>query len=220
MKNASVLPAILALSVLACAGAVAADEDVTRLNGSVEVADGQHAGNVSTVNGSVTVGANAVVREAHTVNGAIHLDHDATATSASTVNGAIHVAEHAHIGGGLHTVNGALSVGDGSSVGGELATVNGAIRVGGAHVGGRIDTVNGDIDVGGGAQIDGGIVVEEQHGWQWTTRVPRVVVGPGAVVKGTLQFKREVQLYVSDRATIGPVEGATARRFSGAEPPL
>jgi len=46
----------------------------------------------------------------------------------------------------------------------------------------------------------------------------RVVIGPGAVVKGTLSFQREVKLYVSDRATIGPVEGATVNKFSGEHP--
>jgi hypothetical protein len=45
------------------------------------------------------------------------------------------------------------------------------------------------------------------------------VIGPGAAVKGTLRFKREVKLYVSDRATIGPVEGATAIKFTGDRPP-
>ena len=45
-----------------------------------------------------------------------------------------------------------------------------------------------------------------------------VVIGPGAVVKGTLKFQREVKLYVSDRATIGPVEGATVNKFSGEHP--
>ena len=44
------------------------------------------------------------------------------------------------------------------------------------------------------------------------------MIGPGAVVKGTLKFKREVKLYVSDRATIGPVEGATVNKFTGEHP--
>jgi hypothetical protein len=38
-------------------------------------------------------------------------------------------------------------------------------------------------------------------------------------VKGTLRFERPVELYVSDRATIGPVEGATPVKFSGDRPP-
>jgi hypothetical protein len=218
MKNAKVLPVLIALTALAGRTAAAAD-DVMRVNGSVDVPEGQHAGHVSTVNGSVNVGANAVVGDARTVNGAIHLAHDATATSVSTVNGAIHVAEHGHISGAVTTVNGAMVLADGASVGGKLANVNGAIKVNGAHVSGSIDTVNGDINIGPAALIDGGIVVEQPHGWQRPEHLPRIVIGPGAVVKGTLQFKREVRLFVSERATIGPVEGAKPERFAGDAPP-
>jgi hypothetical protein len=38
------------------------------------------------------------------------------------------------------------------------------------------------------------------------------------VVDGTLEFEREVELYVSETATIGEVKGATAVRYSGDEP--
>ena len=48
---------------------------------------------------------------------------------------------------------------------------------------------------------------------------PRIVVGPGSRVGGTLNFERKVSLYVSDRATIGPVQGATAVKYSGERPP-
>lgn len=49
-------------------------------------------------------------------------------------------------------------------------------------------------------------------------REPRIVIGPGAVVQGKLKFEHEVELLVSDRAKIGPVEGAKAVMFSGNEP--
>jgi hypothetical protein len=51
-----------------------------------------------------------------------------------------------------------------------------------------------------------------------TSRKPRIVIGPHATVQGTLSFKRDVELYVSDSATIGKVEGATATKFSGEHP--
>jgi hypothetical protein len=38
------------------------------------------------------------------------------------------------------------------------------------------------------------------------------------VIGGSLKFERPVKLYVSDRARIGPVEGATAISFSGQRP--
>ena len=49
--------------------------------------------------------------------------------------------------------------------------------------------------------------------------VPRIVIGRGSVVGGTLNFERPVKLYVSDKATIGPVQGATAVKYSGERPP-
>ena len=42
---------------------------------------------------------------------------------------------------------------------------------------------------------------------------------PGAVVQGDLRFEREVTLYVSDKATIGRVSGATAIIFAGESAP-
>jgi hypothetical protein len=38
-------------------------------------------------------------------------------------------------------------------------------------------------------------------------------------VKGELKFERKVRLYVSDRATIGTVTGATPVPFTGDNPP-
>jgi hypothetical protein len=62
--------------------------------------------------------------------------------------------------------------------------------------------------------------VEKSTGWfNWDPRKPRIVIGPGAVVEGPLRFEREVRLYVSDKATVGPVTGATAIAFTGAQPP-
>jgi hypothetical protein len=49
--------------------------------------------------------------------------------------------------------------------------------------------------------------------------VPRIVIGPGVTVQGELRFERTVKLYVSDKATIGTVTGATAIPFSGDTPP-
>jgi hypothetical protein len=43
--------------------------------------------------------------------------------------------------------------------------------------------------------------------------------GPGAIVSGEPRFDREVKLYVSDRATVGSITGATPIPFSGDSPP-
>src|SRR4029077_9161875 len=49
--------------------------------------------------------------------------------------------------------------------------------------------------------------------------VPRIVIGPGSVVGGTLNFARPVKVYAWAKATIGPVQDATAVKHSGERPP-
>src|SRR2546421_563104 len=116
-------------------------------------------------------------------------------------------------------VNGAMHLQDGADVGGRVENVNGHIVLAAAHVAGGLRTVGGDIDVTGSSRVEGGIVVEKSSGWfNWNTRRPRIVIGPAAAIQGPLRFEREVRLYVSDRATIGPVTGATVIRFSGDKP--
>ncbi|MDB6090579.1 MAG: hypothetical protein JWN85_3363 [Gammaproteobacteria bacterium] len=203
-------------------GVALAEEPVTsKVVGAIDIAPRQHAGDVSTVNGSIHIGADAVVGHANTVNGSVNLERHATAADLTTVNGSVHVHNEARVMGQAHTVNGALSVDDSADVKGDLGNVNGAIHVGAAHVGGSIDTTNGGISLGPNAHIDGGVTMEKDSSWFHFgfQDVPRVVVGPGTVVKGRLRFERKVALYVSDHATIGPVQGATAIRFSGDHPP-
>ena len=82
-------------------------------------------------------------------------------------------------------------------------------------------TTTGDIEIGANSRVEGGILVNDSGENRVSfgkPKIPRVVIGPGAVVKGALRFRREVKLYVSDRATIGTVEGATAIKFSGDHP--
>jgi len=116
-------------------------------------------------------------------------------------------------------VNGSIRLDQGADVGGRLENVNGAIVLNDAHVGAGIGTVAGDITVGANSRVEGGILVDKAHGWfSGNRRAPVVVIGPHAVVQGTLEFRREVVLKVSDSAQIGPVKGATAVKFSGATP--
>lgn len=81
--------------------------------------------------------------------------------------------------------------------------------------------MNGSISIFGPSHVEGGIVVEKITGQviHFGNDVPRIEIGPGASVQGPLRFEREVKLYVSDRATIGPVTGATPIPFSGDTPP-
>jgi DUF4097 and DUF4098 domain-containing protein YvlB len=191
------------------------------VNGSVHVPAGQPRGDIATVNGSIHTDDNAALTEAHTVNGSIAIGAHATATSLSTVNGGITLEDGAHVSHDVSSVNGALTLKNGADVGGPLANVNGDIVLDAAHVGGGIKTVNGDIDVGTKSHVEGGILVQRQSGswFHWGSTKPKIVIGPGAVVEGSLHFEREVALYVSDTATIGPVTGATPIKFSGPNPP-
>jgi predicted acyltransferase (DUF342 family) len=195
------------------------------VNGSLHVPAGEHTGAVGTVNGEVSVDANASVTSVHTVNGSIDLGAHSTAESVKAVNGPVTVAEGGRVTGGITTVNGTIRLAPGVEVGGTLKNVNGEMILDAAHVGGGLVTVGGDIDISGESHVEGGIHVENSDGgwlgglFGHESRKPRIVIGAGAVVQGELRFDRAVSLYVSDKATIGPVTGATPVRFSGDKPP-
>jgi hypothetical protein len=97
--------------------------------------------------------------------------------------------------------------------------VNGRFVLEGAHIGGGIETVSGDIEIGANSHVEGGIIVDKPSGWSWgKQRNPKIVIGPHAIVDGTLEFRREVELYVSDSAKVGTITGAKAQTFSGDRP--
>jgi len=199
--------------------ATAHDNDIDKINGTVQVEAGQTVGDVSTVNGSVHIADGATVQEASAVNGSIELGDKAQAKELDTVNGAITMGNNSRVSGEVETVNGRIQLGQGADIGGKLENVNGSIVLDGAHIAGGIATVSGDITIGANSRVEGGIVVEKPHSWfSSDSRKPVVIIGPHAVVQGTLDFRREVELKVSDTAQIGTVKGATPVKFSGATP--
>lgn len=209
----------LALALPFSHAALADEEDISKVNGTVQVEAGRHVGDASTVNGSVRLGARAVVARASSVNGSVELGEGAQAQSVRSVNGAVTLQSQARITGKLSTTNGSIRLQNGSQVGGDVSNVNGRIALEAARVGGGLSTVSGDILVGADSTVDGGILVDKPSGWfSSDARDPEVVIGPHAVVKGTLEFRRKVELHVSDSAQIGPVKGATVQKFSGAQP--
>ena len=213
------VPIAIASGLLVAMSASAGDSYST-INGSVHVSAGRPAAAASTVNGSVTVDEDAAVDTVGTVNGSIRVGARATAKSLTTVNGSITVNQAAHTAY-IKSVNGNLTVNEGAEVDGGLTTVNGKIGVNAAHIAGRVSNVQGDISILGAARVDGGILVEKQHGFTIPVHSvdPTIIIGPGAQVLGELRFERKVNLFVSDRATIGTVTGATAVTFSGDNPP-
>jgi hypothetical protein len=209
------------LLALPCAGVADDDKDIDKVNGSIEVAADQTAGDVSTVNGSIRILAGATVEEAETVNGSIGLGERGVAESLETVNGTIKLEADARVSEDVETVNGSVTLGRNTDVQGGIRTVNGDIRLNSAHVGGGIRTQKGDIEVGEGSRVEGGIRIEKTKGFNisFFEGTPKVVIGPKAVVQGELKFERAVKLYVSDTATVGTITGAEAVRFSGPQPP-
>ncbi|MDH5830926.1 hypothetical protein QFW80_10415 [Luteimonas sp. M1R5S18] len=222
MKH-SCIAVTLACSLLLSAAPALAQQDISKVNGSVVAQAGRPYGDVDTVNGSITIESGAMVADAETVNGSIRAGDDIGADSLSTVNGSIRIGERARIARDVETVNGSIFVGAAGSVGGGVSTVNGAIGLVDVDLAGGIETVSGDITVGVGSHVRGGITVTKPtSNWfpvQVNKRKPRIIIGPDAVVEGPLKFEREVTLYVHQTARTGPVTGATATPYSGERAP-
>lgn len=196
-----------------------ATENISKVNGRITVEAGQTVGKVSTVNGAIQLEAGARASAVETVNGSIRLERDARAGAIESVNGAIRLAQSAQVTGDLEAVNGAITLAPGVRIDGDVVNVNGTITLDAATLGGRLTTVNGTVLIGADSRIGGGIKISKPGGFSLTRRVPRVVIGPGARVDGDLVFEREVELHVHESAVIGPVQGATAMRYSGDTPP-
>lgn len=198
----------------------------TSVNGSISI--GENAivtGNVKTVNGTIRVDAGARIEKASTVNGGVRLSDNVKSHSLSTVNGTVKVGASTSVDGEVTTVNGRITIDNGGSVSKGVANVNGQIELSGAEVGGDLKTVNGDVNVGDGSVVKGDLVVEKSSGWGWgksKSRKPRIVIGPGSRVDGKIMLEREVDLFISETAEVGGVEGEMrmddAVRFSGKRP--
>lgn len=219
-RNRFALALSLALSV-AAAPVFAADQDIDKVNGSINVEAGQTYGNLETVNGSIRIDAGATVKDASTVNGSINAGDKASAHSLGTVNGSLKLGRDVSVEGGLETVNGSIFVDRGGRIGKGLETVNGAIGIVASEVGAGIETVRGDVTVGIDSHVKGGLRVQKSKGMFniGSTRDPRIVIGPNAVVEGPLVFERPVKLYVHTSARTGPISGATAQSFSSQTAP-
>lgn len=211
---------IATLALLTGSGLQAAT-DISKVNGSIRIDANANMGDLSTVNGSIAMEEGASATDVRTVNGSIVIDERVTVSSLETVNGRIKAGSGSRTRGPVSTVNGSITLERDAEVDGNVTTVNGRLELDGARVRGRLETVSGNIDLGRGSRVAGGILIEKPgstwHSYQ-RSDAPKVVIGPEAVVEGTLRFEREVELYVSNRATIGPVEGASPVIFDGERP--
>ena len=202
-------------------------DEASSVNGSVTVGDGATVTDeVSTVNGTIRVGENAVLGDVSTVNGALKIGSGVRAESLGTVNGAIDVDRDAAIDGDVETVNGSIEIAANGAVGGDVSNVNVRIEVVAGEIGRDLSTVNGDVYLDDGTVLRGNLLVEKPGGWGWNRdsnkRKPTIVIGENSKVLGTIRLEREVELYISDSAEVGGVEGemsmADAVRFSGNRP--
>ncbi len=208
---------------------IAAGEEsggATSVNGSITVGESATVtGNLKTVNGTIRIDAGAIVKKANTVNGGLKLGDNAKAEALSTVNGSIRVGEAATVDGEVEAVNGRITVEKGARINDNVGNVNGEIDLSGAEIGGNLSTVSGDINLADQSIVKGDVIVEEPGGWNSSkekTRKPRVVIGPGSRVEGTIVLERKVDLFISESAEVGGVSGEMsiddAVRFSGDRP--
>jgi len=194
-----------------------AQEDVSKVNGSITAEAGQRYGGLDTVNGSIKVRAGVETGDIETVNGSVRVDEQARTGGISTVNGGIRLGAAVVTAGDVETVNGSIFSDRRTQIRGSVETVNGGIGLVETRVDGDVRTVNGDVTVGIGSVVSGSLHIKKPSFSLSLTpgRKPRVIIGPNAVVEGALTFEREVVLYIHRSARTGTVSGAEAIPFDG-----
>ncbi len=219
-SNINLLVAVT-LMLVGIGAAIGSGQDIRKTNGAIRVDSGESVGMLTTTNGAIVVGDNAQATQISTTNGAIRIGNEVVFDSVRTTNGAISVGAGVECSGDLQTTNGGISVGSGSRIAGDVSTVNGSVVMTSTHVGGKVSTVSSSVDLGADSMIVGGVVIEGRRGFSFgmgNSRTPKVIVGPRTRVIGDMEFKREVELWVHDSASVGNVSGAEARRYSGDRP--
>ena len=227
--NRRLIP-ILLLSAAALAGC--------NVNKDIDVPANAHwSSGTSTINGVITVGAGAMVNGGlRTINGAIRLGPGARTGDLTTINGGITLADGAHAGklegvnsavtlgknvlisSDIAIVNGELRAASGTRLNGSAATVNGDMALCGTLVSGHLGFVNGTVWLADSSTVQGDITAKQPKGGSDNNPPPVVIIGPRAIVGGSIIFERPGQLYVSDSAVIHSVQGVTATKFSGDAP--
>jgi DUF4097 and DUF4098 domain-containing protein YvlB len=201
-------------------------DGATTVNGSISVGDGAVVtGGLHTVNGKIHVGGDSAIEDAETVNGSLSLSDGVKAGELTTVNGSVSVGENATVDGRIEAVNGSITVKQSSTVAEDVGNVNGKIDLQGSEVAGNVSTVSGDIELQDAAVVKGNVIVEKPSSWGFgnkNDRTPKIIIGPDSEVRGVINLGREVELYISETAKVGGVEGVMsmndAVRFSGERP--
>lgn len=196
----------------------------TSVNGSITVGtDAVVTGGMRTVNGSIRVGSGSTIKGAKTVNGSLSMAEGVETGDLGTVNGAVRIDEKVSVDGNVSAVNGSITLGKSALVKGDVGNVNGKISLDGARVEGDVKTVTGDIRLHD-AVLEGDLLIEEPGMWSNSgkKRKPRVIIGPGTRIEGSIVIEHEVELFISESAEVGSVSGVMsledAETFSGDEP--
>ena len=205
----------LALTAFVHAGSAWAAEDIVRTNGAVATTAGGEYGRLATTNGSIRLADGVTAGPASTTNGSISTGNDVTAEHLSTVNGSIRAANE-RASRRVETVNGSVLI-ERAARRRQSRHRHGAIGLIATDVRGAVE-MSTATTIGIGSHVHGGVRVRKV-GSNWmpirvSTRRQRVIIGPGAVVDGPLEFEREVLLYVHDTARIGAVTGAEPVPYS------
>lgn len=200
------------------------DHGQSTINGDVTIGDKAIVdGDLSTVNGDVHAGFGTHTGKLTTVNGDITVNHDAQTGELTNVNGSIRLGQNVVANGNVTSVNGSIDTSNGAQMHGDITDVNGNIVLCNTRADGNLRFVNGTLLVAANSQVKGNVTAKKPEFDSGDTaaderHMPIVVVGPHAVIGGTITFERPGKLFVSDSAVIHAVTGVTAEKFSGAAP--
>lgn len=190
------------------------------INGDISIGSGAVVdGDMSTINGDVHAATGAHVGKLTTVNGDISVDHDARTGELTDVNGNIQLGQHVAANGNVTTVNGDIQTGNGAHIQGDITDVNGNIALCAVKAEGDLRFVNGTLLIKTGSEIKGSVIAKKpKFDSSDELHEPVMIVGPHAIVDGSITFERPGKLYLSDSAVIHAVNGVTPEKFSGTVP--
>ena len=234
MRSMAVTAGFLALFLFASSAAASVNKSISigdnsssdgadTVNGSIKIgSNATVTGSVETVNGSIRVGDGTSIEDASTVNGSLKFGDSVKTQDLVSVNGTIRLGTQSVVDGYIEVVNGEINIGNGTTVSRDVSNVNGEIRLSGADVSGDLTTVTGDVLMEDEAVLRGDLTVQKPSSWNNKNRNPKVTIGPGSSVLGEIIIEHEVDLYISNTATVGEVSGVMslddAVRFDGARP--
>ncbi len=125
----------LLLGVLLVAGPAGAQDNISKVNGSISAEPGQRYGKLDTVNGGIRVGEGVETGSIDTVNGGVKVADRARTGKIETVNGGVRLGREVISHGSVSTVNGSIFTDRGSQIEGGVETVNGGIGLVESRVG-------------------------------------------------------------------------------------